>query len=166
MKSIVSVIITDTSIFQNVSKLILQVSEDEYLPLQVEPENSSSINPATTKIIVFVFEQWNEISAQLLFKYKSLFPTIKSICIFEKSASNFPEFGNKLKSSNPIYLDQVNFNYQFMNAILNLIELTETEEKTIEIATELEATRTKMKYYALTTLTILVIILILNIFIH
>jgi len=162
MKSSISIVANNISHVPDLSKLILQVTDEEYQILQVNPENCSIINSSNTKIIVFVFEQWNEGAKLVFFKVKSLFPSIKSICVFEKSDHENSEFNMFDLRSKAFYADKVNFNYQFMDAIINLVELTETEEKTIEIANELKATRTKMKYYALTTLTILFVILILN----
>lgn len=162
MKSTISIVTTDTSRIPELSKLIQQVTDDTYQTLQINHENCSNLNSSNTKIVVFVFDQWNEKASLIFFKIKSLFPNIKSLCVFEKSAADHSEFdGIKLKSK-VIYADKFNFNYQFMDCIINLIELTETEEKTIEIAKELKATKTKIKYYGLTTLTILLMIFILN----
>jgi hypothetical protein len=162
VKSTISIVSADTSRIPELFKMIQQVTDDSYEALQINPENYSKINNNNSNIIVFVFEQWNESASLIFFKLKSLFPNKKTMCVFEKSDSEHLKFdGIKLRSK-VIYADKLNFNYQFMDNIINLIELTETEEKTIAIAKELKATKTKMKYYALTTFTILLIILILN----
>jgi len=165
MKSTISIVSTDTSRIPELTKLIQKVTDNEYNTLYVDPDKCSISNSHNTKIMVFVFENWNEAASLIFFKLKSLFPNNKSICVFENSIKGNSEFDNLKLRSKSIYADQGNFNYQFMDAIINLVELAETEDKAIEIEKELKATRTKMKYYALTTLTILLVILILNILI-